>query len=291
MTDTITAIISIIASLGIGGIAGAFIQSYLQQQRYVRTREHNFKQKRYLAILILMLTQLDSVTGLEKIKQFRNDLNNLEDVKKEIQTEFLNSFVFASDDVIQSFSEFIKYPNRVSFFKVTIAMRRDLWGKSTKVTENILDVFEINPIKSDSILNKDINKFEDTTSTNLLKNMADGNLYGGLFAILGIAIAAFYAGWLGMSVVMLVFGLVIYMLESKQLQNILGVTAVNKRVPWRGIVLSSGIFLFAIGVMGLIDNFGNQIPQPIRDGNWKAESIIGICLIVVGIIWTKFRQK
>ena len=148
MTETIGVVISIIAALGIGGIAGAFVQAFLQQRRYVRTREQNFKQTRYLAILILMLTQLDPKSGLEKTRQFRNDLNNLDDVKKEIETEFLHSFVFAGDDVIYSLSEFIKNPNRGSFIKVAVVMRRDLWGKKTKVNENVLGVFNKNETES-----------------------------------------------------------------------------------------------------------------------------------------------
>ena len=141
MSETIGMLVSIIAALGIGGIVGAFVQSYLQQRRYVRTQEQNFKQTRYLAILILMLTYLDPETGLEKTREFRNDLNNLDDVKKEIETEFLHSFVFAGDDVIYSLSEFIRNPNRSSFIKVAVSMRRDLWGKKTQVTEKVLDVF------------------------------------------------------------------------------------------------------------------------------------------------------
>lgn len=291
MTETVGIVVSVIATLGVGGIAGAFVQAFLQQRRYVRTREQNFKQTRYLAILILMLTQLDPETGLEKTKQFRHDLNNVDDVKKEIETEFLHSFVFAGDDVIYSLSEFIKNPNRSSFIKVAVAMRRDLWGKKTRVTENVLEIFSKSEAGRYSVSGKGVIKVEDTKINRLLQYIAEGGLYGGLLAVLGIAIASFYAGWMGMSVTMLLFSFILFVLGSKQLNGILGVGGIKTRIPWERVVLSLGVIALAIGIMGLVDRISNQIPRPSPDSNWAVEGAVGLLLIFAGVMWIKARKK
>jgi hypothetical protein len=290
MNETIGIVISVIAALGIGGIAGAFVQAFLQQRRYIRTREQNFKQTRYLAILILMLTQLDPEAGLGKTRQFRNDLNNLDDVKKEIETEFLHSFVFAGDAVIYSLSQFIKNPSRGSFVRVAVAMRRDLWGKKTQVTENILDVFDKAIVEQRPVSNKGNDKLEDSKTNGLLKYIAEGGLYGGLLAVLGISIASFYAGWIGMSVILLLFGIILFVLGSKQLVGIMGKAGLRARMPWATVVLSLGVMLLAIGLMGLIDKISSQVPRPTLDSNWAVEGGIGFLLSVVGLVWLRLKR-
>lgn len=293
MTDTIGVVISVIAALGFGGIVGAFVQAYLQQRRYVRTREQNFKQTRYLAILILMLTQLDPKTGLGKTRQFRNDLTNLDDVKKEIETEFLHSFVFASDDVIRSLSEFIRNPNRGSFVRVAVAMRRDLWGKRSKVTENVLDAFNKNETELFSVSSKDTNEKEDSQSNKLLEYIAEGGLYGGIIAILGIGIASFYVGWMGVSVVMLLLGLLLFIFEGKKLNNILNPDGAKSIISWERYLLFPGMFFVLIALMGLIDHVKFGIPKPIPDPYWLTgvEGAIGFVLTAIGFLLIKAGKK
>ena len=104
----ITLITALIAALGIGSILGAFFQSRFEQQKQVKQQEHELKQRRYGAILILLLTKLNPKTGLTKTRAIRPDLQTVSDVANEIETEFLNSFLFASDEVIGALANFIK---------------------------------------------------------------------------------------------------------------------------------------------------------------------------------------
>jgi len=296
MTEAIGVIVSIIAAMGIGGIVGAFVQASLQQRRYVRTREQNFKQTRYLAILILMLTQLDPKTGLEKVRQFRNDLKDLDDVKKEIETEFLHSFVFAGDEVIESLSDFIKTPDRDSFIKVAVAMRRDLWGKRTRVKKEILEVFDVDKSKLSTVLNKGneekIGQTEDVNKmTKLLKYIAQGGLYGSLFAIAGIAYAFFENNLIGASVVFFLASGVWFALGSKQLTDILNPSGEKLRRPWEELTLSIGIFLIAISLIELIDNIFVHTQEQILNVVMVSEGIIGIVLTITGFLWVKSKQR
>ena len=53
----------------------------------------------------------------------------------------LNSVLFANDEVTKAMAEFVKNPNYTSYIKIASAMRKDLWGKATKIEEDILKTF------------------------------------------------------------------------------------------------------------------------------------------------------
>ena len=138
----ISLLIAFITALGFGGVLGAFFQARFEQQKQVKEQEREMKQKRYGVILILLLTKLDPKTGLAKMRDHRPDLKSLPDVEKEIETEFLNGILFASDDVIRALAEFIQNPIRSSYVKVATAMRKDLWGKKTSINEDVMELIK-----------------------------------------------------------------------------------------------------------------------------------------------------
>jgi hypothetical protein len=134
-------ITSLLTTLGLGGILGAFFQFHFQHQKEVKADIHELKRQRYGAILIQMLTILDPEHGLSKTQKFRLDLKNIEDFKEEVKIEMLNGVLFASDKVIKAMAEFIRNPNQASYIKTVVSMRKYLWGKRTKISENTLDIF------------------------------------------------------------------------------------------------------------------------------------------------------
>lgn len=133
--------ISLISAVGAGGVLGAYFQSRFQHQKEVKADIHELKRQRYGAILIQMLTILDPEHGLSKTQRFRPDLKSVEDFKEEVKIEMLNSVLFANDDVIKAMAEFIRNPNYTAYVKTVVSMRKDLWGKKTKITEDTLNVF------------------------------------------------------------------------------------------------------------------------------------------------------
>ena len=140
---TIEIAVSLLTAIGLGSILGAFFQSRFEQQKQIKEQEHELKHRRYGAILILLLTKLDPKNGLNKIHAFRPDLKNLIDVEKEIEVELLNSVLFANDGVIRALAEFIKNPNRSSYITVATTMRKDLWGKTTSITDDVIRLIRI----------------------------------------------------------------------------------------------------------------------------------------------------
>jgi phosphopantetheine adenylyltransferase len=133
--------ISLLGTFGLGGILVALFQTIFERRKRVEQEEHDLKYKRYLAIIVLMLTQLNPET-LPKARMIRPDLKNMDDVQKEIEFELLNGILFANDNVIKAMTEFSRNPMHSSLIKTVVAMRRDLWGKKTTVNENILEAIQ-----------------------------------------------------------------------------------------------------------------------------------------------------
>jgi hypothetical protein len=132
-------VVSLIAALGIGTILGAYFQAQFEHKKQVKEKEHELKNRRYETILILMLTKLDPKDGLRHIAEFRDDLKNITEVEKEIETELLHSVLFASDEVIKSLAMFTQKPSRDTYIKTVIAMRKDLWNRKTSIDEKIFE--------------------------------------------------------------------------------------------------------------------------------------------------------
>lgn len=128
--------------------------------------------------------------------------------------------------------------------------------------------------------NEDIKK-----TIKLLKFIAQGGLYGGLLAILGIGVASLYAGWMGMAVVMLVIGIALFLLGNRKLDSILGPAKEKPRIAWGGMLLALAFFFGAIALMGLIDvTVGNRIPRPSPSPYWWVEGIVGVVLLGIAVL-------
>src|SRR6266545_802311 len=96
MADILATVVSLVTAAGFGGVLGAYFQAQFQQRSKLGELEHDLKQKRYLCILILMLTKLTPEAGLGKIRSIRPDLRSLDDVENELKAELLNAVVFAT---------------------------------------------------------------------------------------------------------------------------------------------------------------------------------------------------
>lgn len=120
----------------IGALLGAVITSFSQYFWGVKTKlkesEFVYKEKRYKTIISL-LTLLLYPERLQKVKIIRPDLTSIEEVKKELEDEYINSFLFSSAPVLKAFRNFLNDVNKDNLLKVVVAIRKDLWGKSDKL--------------------------------------------------------------------------------------------------------------------------------------------------------------
>lgn len=70
----------------------------------------------------------------------RPDIDSKGNLLNELQVEFFNMSLYASDKVIISMKEFIKHQNKASLINLAITMRRDLYGIRTFLKNNHFDV-------------------------------------------------------------------------------------------------------------------------------------------------------
>ena len=129
---TIELIPSILGVIGVGSIIAAFFTYFWQRKREIQIKENELKEKRYLCTLLLMYA-LVNPEELEKLKRHRPDINNLDDLKSELQVEWVNSWIFAGDNTIRSFKQFIENPNENTFAQTILSMRQELWNKKTNL--------------------------------------------------------------------------------------------------------------------------------------------------------------
>jgi hypothetical protein len=132
MSITLDETAKIIGLLGTGGIFGGVFTLYLrilwERNSSALTKKQEFKEARYKCVIILMYDSLDFKRHRHQLERHRPDLKSLGDVLTELQTEWHNMILFASDDVLKAMHSFIQSPS-VSYYKKTVlAMRKDLWG-------------------------------------------------------------------------------------------------------------------------------------------------------------------
>jgi hypothetical protein len=141
----IETIISVLGLLGIGGIIGGIIGSYIQhilsQRRETEKRIQSLNVKHYESTLVFMRIVLNP-KAIDQFNVKREDpllskLDNLNDVRfyarKRLIEFYYSSLLFSPDEVLSVMKEFIDNPTEDNFIKSANAMRKDLWKKKTKM--------------------------------------------------------------------------------------------------------------------------------------------------------------
>lgn len=118
----------IFSSLGVGGLLGAFAKSLLDKQQLRFTKLFDYKERRYQAISIRMLTAADpSDYRLAQLRMRRPDIGGIEDLDKELELEYRNAMLYASDEVLRCFAAFLEEKSLANYQTVAHAMRKDLY--------------------------------------------------------------------------------------------------------------------------------------------------------------------
>lgn len=123
---------SILGILGVGGLIAAFFTFLWEKQKEIQLKENELKERRYLCILVLMYAYVNP-KELKMLKQHRPEIQNLGDLKRELQTEWVNSWIFAGDRTIESFKKFLEEPNENNFAETVLSMRKELWNTKSNL--------------------------------------------------------------------------------------------------------------------------------------------------------------
>lgn len=123
-------VISILGVVGIASIITACLTYVFDKRKKIASDIQEVKKERYRATILKMLVLLDP----DEMKfAKRPDLKTMDDWKKELHAEWVNALLFGSDDVIKTLKDFLLNPNKTTYAKTVIAIRKDLWNKKTSL--------------------------------------------------------------------------------------------------------------------------------------------------------------
>jgi hypothetical protein len=125
-------LLAILGVLGVGSLIATCLTYIFDKRKRIKFSEQEEKEKRYKSLVQKMRIVIQP-EDMKYVKEHRPDLKNIEDWKKEIQQEWFNSLLFASDEVIRALKEFVLNPSDMTYAKTVLAMRKDLWNKKTKL--------------------------------------------------------------------------------------------------------------------------------------------------------------
>jgi len=127
-------IISAIGLIGLGGLLKGVLDFFIADRRRKSETKHQFKETRYKAIILLCYTYVNfEREGTTLIVQ-RPDINSKERLYNELNAEWINITLYASDKVLLSMKKFLESNNESEFNEMILAMRKDLYGIKTKIT-------------------------------------------------------------------------------------------------------------------------------------------------------------
>jgi hypothetical protein len=131
-------IISAIGLIGIGAIVKSIIDSFLKKREAKSQAHHEFMTTRYKPIILLANAMLDFEKHKADLRKHGRDFSDKAQLIDELKTERNNMILFASDQVIRSLTTFITDPTENNYYELAIAMRKDLYGLSTKLRPSSL---------------------------------------------------------------------------------------------------------------------------------------------------------
>ena len=118
----------VLSGLGVGGLLGAFAKSVLDKQQLKFSKVFEFKEARYKAIMILMWVAMHPDSNeFTMLKQYRPLIVSTKELDRELDLEYHNAMLYASDRVLEGLAAFIKSRDLEAWKVVTRAMKRDLY--------------------------------------------------------------------------------------------------------------------------------------------------------------------
>lgn len=131
--DVITFLFSLI---GIGTIINSVLIYQLDKHKIKNNSNHELKEQRYKAIIILSYSLIYYEKSSENIKRIRPEIETKEHLYDELFLEWKNMMLYASDDVIIAMKEFLMKNTENNLNELILVMRKDLYNIKTKMTKD-----------------------------------------------------------------------------------------------------------------------------------------------------------
>ncbi|WP_411032415.1 hypothetical protein [Spongiimicrobium sp. 3-5] len=126
-------------SFGLGSVATLFIKYILDKKREKSASEFEHKIRRYKSAMIFMNVYLKP-DNMMFIRDSHPDITSKDNLKETLKAEYYEMLLYAPDDVIKNVRDFISSPSNGQFIKTVKSMRKDLWGKRTKLKDGNLEI-------------------------------------------------------------------------------------------------------------------------------------------------------
>lgn len=126
-------IISAIGLIGLGGLLKGLLDFFIADRKRKSETKHQFKETRYKAIIMLCYTYVNFEREGTTIVNHRPDINSKERLFNELNAEWINMTLYASDKVLLAMKNFLKSGKESEFNELILAMRRDLYGIKTRI--------------------------------------------------------------------------------------------------------------------------------------------------------------
>jgi len=133
-------ITGLVAGLGIGTVATAIAQHFLERQKATRESQRKDLEARYRVVILLMYAALDFQSNQAAFRINRPDLKTSESVLDELRAEWVNMILFASSATLGSLQAFIEKPSHQTLVAAAQEMRSDLGRGSVEVKEGVVRV-------------------------------------------------------------------------------------------------------------------------------------------------------
>jgi hypothetical protein len=127
-------ILTAIGLIGIGGLIKSLIDFLIASRKTKEDSKHGFKETRYKTIILLCYALVNYEREKTMLVINRPDINSIDRLRNELHAEFINSSLFASDNVILKMKSFITLQNGQALNDLILTMRKDLYGIKTSLS-------------------------------------------------------------------------------------------------------------------------------------------------------------
>lgn len=117
----------ILSGLGVGGLLGTFAKAVPDKRQLKFTKVFDYKEARYKATAVLVLAAANPTKyDLAQLKLRRPEITDLDDLDRELELEYHNAALYASNRVLSVFEAFLQDKSFSNYQVVARAMRREL---------------------------------------------------------------------------------------------------------------------------------------------------------------------
>jgi hypothetical protein len=142
-------IASIVTSIGIGTLIGIVIKRLLDTRSEIKLRRKASNEEKYRTILIYMSIVIDADNKKHYslndpvLYEMKDNSEVVSYTISKLKEYYYQSLLYASDNVVEAFKEFLKEKSRENYILCAQTMRQSLWDQKTKLNFDDIDIEEL----------------------------------------------------------------------------------------------------------------------------------------------------